>query len=511
MFYELLKFLFPNLAMGTYFRIFGYTSVRVPCALAFAFITSLLIGPAVIRRLVRLKAGQPIKQFKTAEFNIHQHKHGTPTMGGIIILFSTTLAVLLFCDPGNSYVWMTLLMMLGAGALGFADDYKKVALKDNKGVSAKTKLIVQTLLGLLLGGFLYTGHSRTAYGPLLLESADILDRPAFVTVLQNGKSPLADSLRSQLPLNLIQRIDTFDGSAETANQILPALLKELNTVIQGKSLYDPQVFQGITLTDEARERLDSSGQEQQIEPGKERPESARLEPPAIPSTRLNRYLLESAYPTLIAHNRVIRGDNYLLVPFFKNTYPCLGVLFIFWVAIVLTASSNAVNLTDGLDGLAIGTVITVSLPYLMIAYLVSRFDFASYLYVPHVPQTGELSVFMAAMLGSALGFLWFNSHPAEVFMGDTGSLALGAAIGAVAVLTKHEILLMLIGGIFVIEALSVVLQIASYRLRGKRILLMSPLHNHFVKKGVNEAKIISRFLIFATILAMAGLSTLKLR
>jgi phospho-N-acetylmuramoyl-pentapeptide-transferase len=282
-------------------------------------------------------------------------------------------------------------------------------------------------------------------------------------------------------------------------------------VIQGKSLYDPALFQGITLTEETRERLESSWQEQQVEPGKDGSESVRLVPPSIPSTRLNRYLLESAYPTLIAHNKVVRGDTYLLVPFFKNAYPYLGFLFIFWVAVVLTATSNAVNLTDGLDGLAIGNVITVSLPYLMIAYLVSRFDYASYLYVPHVPQAGELSVFMAAMLGSALGFLWFNAHPAEVFMGDTGSLSLGAAIGAVAVLTKHEILLMLIGGIFVIEALSVVLQIASYRLRGKRILLMSPLHNHFVKKGVNEAKIISRFLIFATILAMAGLSTLKLR
>ncbi|HNY26166.1 MAG TPA: phospho-N-acetylmuramoyl-pentapeptide-transferase [Candidatus Sumerlaeota bacterium] len=511
MFYELLKFLFPNLAMGTYFRIFGYTSVRVPCALACAFITSLLIGPAIIRRLIRLKAGQPIKQFKTAEFNIHQHKHGTPTMGGIIILFSTTLAVLLFCDPGNSYVWMTLLMMLGAGALGFADDYKKVALKDNKGVSAKTKLIVQTLLGLLLGVFLYLGHSHTAYGPLLLENADILNRPAFVAEMQKGKTPLGDTLRAQLPLNLVQRLDAFDGSPEAANQVLPVLLKELNTVIQGKALYDPQLYQGIALTDEARERLESYRLEQQMEPGKERPESGRLEPPAIPSTRLNRYLLESAYPTLVAHNKVVRGDAYLLVPFFKNVYPYMGVLFIFWVAFVLVSSSNAVNLTDGLDGLAISTVITVSLPYLMIAYLVSRFDFASYLYVPHIPQAGELSVFMAAMLGSALGFLWFNSHPAEVFMGDTGSLALGAAIGAVAVLTKHEILLILIGGIFVIEAFSVVLQIASYRLRGKRILLMSPLHNHFVKKGVNEAKIISRFFIFATILAMAGLSTLKLR
>jgi len=312
-------------------------------------------------------------------------------------------------------------------------------------------------------------------------------------------------------LNLVQRLDAFDGSPEAANQVLPVLLKELNTVIQGKALYDPQLYQGIALTDEARERLESYRLEQQMEPGKERPESGRLEPPAIPSTRLNRYLLESAYPTLVAHNKVVRGDAYLLVPFFKNVYPYMGVLFIFWVAFVLVSSSNAVNLTDGLDGLAISTVITVSLPYLMIAYLVSRFDFASYLYVPHIPQAGELSVFMAAMLGSALGFLWFNSHPAEVFMGDTGSLALGAAIGAVAVLTKHEILLILIGGIFVIEAFSVVLQIASYRLRGKRILLMSPLHNHFVKKGVNEAKIISRFFIFATILAMAGLSTLKLR
>jgi phospho-N-acetylmuramoyl-pentapeptide-transferase len=206
-----------------------------------------------------------------------------------------------------------------------------------------------------------------------------------------------------------------------------------------------------------------------------------------------------------------RGDARLLVPFYKTVYPSLGILFILWAAFVITASSNAANLTDGLDGLAIGTTITVTLPYLVITYLVSNVNFAKYLLIPHVAQAGELSVILAALLGASMGFLWFNAHPAEVFMGDTGSLSIGALIGAVAILCKHEIILILIGGIFVIEALSVVVQVAGYRIYGKRLLRMSPLHNHFVKAGIDESKIISRFLIISTLLAFAGLSTLKLR
>jgi phospho-N-acetylmuramoyl-pentapeptide-transferase len=225
---------------------------------------------------------------------------------------------------------------------------------------------------------------------------------------------------------------------------------------------------------------------------------------------LGAFLVWTGPYTTYAH-KTITSNTHLLIPFFKNLYPDLGLFFIAWVAFVLCATSNAVNLTDGLDGLAIGATIVVCLPYMVIAYLVSRFDYAGFLLVPHVPQARELAVFLAALLGAGMGFLWFNAHPAQVFMGDTGSLSLGAVVGSIAILCKHEMLLVLIGGIFVIEALSVVVQVAYFKRTGKRFFLMSPLHNHFLKKGMKEQKIIARFLIIAVLLALVGLSSLKLR
>ena len=377
MFYKILEMLFPLLAHRSPLQVFGYTSVRSAIALMTAFVFSLVLGPMVIRRLQRLNWGQQVREFKTEgtqQFNIHQHKHGTPTMGGLMIIAATLLSVILFCDPTNSYVWVVSFIMLGAGGLGLMDDYLKVVRKNHKGVSARGKLVVQVSLGALLGAFMIWGGDATVYQQM-----------------------------------------------------------------------------GIS------------------------------------------------------------GADHLLVPVFKNIYPALGLLMIPWAALVLTGTSNAVNLTDGLDGLAIGCVFVVSIPYMLIAYLVSRYDYSAYLFLPHVPEAGELVVFLSALLGASMGFLWYNAHPAEVFMGDTGSLALGAVIGAIALLCKHELLLVLIGGIFVVEALSVVLQVGVFKLRGKRVLLMSPLHNHFVKMGIDEEKIIARFLIIATLLALAGLSTLKIR
>jgi len=382
MVHEILQHISPELG-----NLSGYITVRAACALAFAFIISLLTGPACVRRLTVLKFGQQVRQFQTKEtqqFNIHQHKAGTPTMGGLIIIVATVTSVILFCAPTSAYVWVVVGVMLGTGALGFADDYLKIVRRNHKGVSPWGKLAVQILIGAALGYFLWVDGARTSY---------------------------------------VMRTATPEGVV----------------------------------------------------------------------------------------SKIISGNAHLLVPFFKNAYPYLGLALVFWAALVLTAASNAVNLTDGLDGLAIGATITVALPYLVITYLVSRMDYSGYLYLPHVPQAGELSVVLSALLGAAMGFLWFNAHPAEIFMGDTGSLSLGAVIGTIALLCKHEILLILIGGIFVIEALSVVLQVGSYKWRGKRILLMSPLHNHFVKLGMHESKIIARFLIVSMILALAGLSTLKLR
>jgi phospho-N-acetylmuramoyl-pentapeptide-transferase len=385
MLYELLKLISWDLAMHSPLQVLDYVTVRIVCALVFAFVLSLLLGPGLIQRLRALKVGQPVREFKKLEnqqFNIHQYKSGTPTMGGILIVISTVSAALLFCRPYSSYMWMVMLVFVGAGALGFWDDYLKVTKKNNKGVSGKQKILVQVILGALLGAFMY-----------------------------------------------------FSDDGDTTYTLGTGLVKT-----------------------------------------------------------------------------TYRGADYLLIPFIKTFYLPLGYFAILWAAFVITAASNAVNLTDGLDGLAIGTSITVIMPYLVIAYVSSNFLYAKYLYVPYVPQARELAVFLAALFGASLGFLWFNAHPAQVFMGDTGSLALGAGLGAIALLCKQEVVLVIIGGIFVMEAMSVMIQVGYFKLtHGKRFFLMSPLHNHFVKKNMHESRIIMRFLIISSLLALAGLITLKLR
>jgi phospho-N-acetylmuramoyl-pentapeptide-transferase len=201
----------------------------------------------------------------------------------------------------------------------------------------------------------------------------------------------------------------------------------------------------------------------------------------------------------------------LYFPFFKNIHPDLGIFFIPFVTLVIVGASNAVNLTDGLDGLAIGPVAISAATYMLFTYLAGNAKLSSYLQIPYVPGSGELAIICGAMVGAGLGFLWYNAYPAEVFMGDVGSLPLGGALGALAVITKQELLLVIVGGIFVIEALSVIFQVGSYKYRGKRIFRMAPIHHHFELKGVAEPKIIVRFWIITIILALVAISTLKLR
>jgi phospho-N-acetylmuramoyl-pentapeptide-transferase len=203
--------------------------------------------------------------------------------------------------------------------------------------------------------------------------------------------------------------------------------------------------------------------------------------------------------------------NALAVPFFKNVLFNLGWFFVPFGALVITGASNAVNLTDGLDGLAIGPAMIAAASFAFIAYLVGSAVYANYLQLHHVPGAGELTVFCGAMVGASLGFLWFNAPPASVFMGDTGSLSIGAALGTISIVTKHELVLAIIGGLFVLEAVSVIVQVVSFKLTGRRVFRMAPLHHHFEQKGWEESKIVIRFWIIAMILAIAGLTTLKLR
>lgn len=222
-------------------------------------------------------------------------------------------------------------------------------------------------------------------------------------------------------------------------------------------------------------------------------------------------LISSVALVLILHGSPDKLTTIVSIPFLKNIGLDLGWFFIPFALCVMIGSSNAVNLTDGLDGLAIGSVMIAALCFTLIAYLVGNHVFANYLQIPYVSGAGELAVMCGAIVGASLGFLWFNAPPAQVFMGDTGSLALGGALGTISIITKHELVLSIIGGLFVLEAVSVILQVGYYKMTKKRIFLMAPIHHHFEKKGWTEQTIVIRFWIIATILALIGLSTLKLR
>ena len=346
-------------------NLFRYLTFRTGGALMTALFISFLFGPAIIRRLKQLQPeGQPIREDGPESHIVT--KAGTPTMGGFMILLGLTVGTLLWADLSNRYVWAVMLVTLGFGLVGFADDYLKVTKRNSRGVPGKIKLSFEIAI-------------------------------AFGAVYWMGQIA-------------------------------------------------------------APEHADT-----------------------------------------------------LVVPFFKNGLIDLGIFFLPFAVFVIVGTSNSVNLTDGLDGLAIMPVMIAAASFALIAYLVGNAVFSNYLQIVSVPGTGELAVFCGAMVGAGLGFLWFNAPPAMVMMGDTGSLSLGGALGAIAVVTKHEIVLAIIGGLFVLEAVSVIVQVASFKWTGKRVFAMAPIHHHYEKRGWAEPTIVIRFWIIALILALIGLSSLKLR
>ena len=354
--YHLHVYFFP-------FNVFRYITFRTIYATITALLISLLLGPWVIRKLREYRVGQVIREDGPAQ---HFKKRGTPTMGGVLIILSVVFSTLLWANLGSRLVWISMLSLVGYGAIGFWDDYLKVRLKNPRGIGAKRKFALQMALALVLAFLLYE--------------------------------------------NL-----------------------------------------GVHSTD-------------------------------------------------------------LLIPFFKKVSPHLGAFYIPFALLVIVGASNAVNLTDGMDGLAIVPATMCFATYSVIAYLVGHYKFAQYLKIFYVPGAGEVAVFCGALVGASLGFLWFNSYPAQMFMGDTGSLSLGGTLGTVALITKHELLLVIVGGIFVIETLSVILQVGYFKMTGgKRIFRMAPIHHHFEQKGLPEPKIIVRFWIISLIFALVALSTLKLR
>lgn len=361
----LYNLLFPLSDQFFIFNLFKYLTFRTGGAMLTAMIVSFAMGPAVIRWLKSKQgAGQPIRDDGP---ETHFKKRGTPTMGGLMVIFSVTISTLLWVDISNPYMWIVLWVFLGFGAIGFVDDYAKLTRSSHRGVPGKVRIIMEGAIALvaILG----------------------------VMVLTTGT-------------------------------------------------------------------LGSS----------------------------------------------------LAFPFLKNFLVDLGWFFVPFGIFVLVGTANAVNITDGLDGLAIGPIMITAGCFGIIAYLVGNAVFANYLQLNFIKDSGELAVFCGALVGAGLGFLWFNAPPAMVFMGDTGSLSMGGALGAIAVITKHEIVLAIIGGLFVIETFSVIIQVLYFRATGgKRFFRMAPLHHHFEKIGWPETQVVMRFWIISIILALIGLSSLKLR
>lgn len=345
------------------FNVVSYISFRAIMALLTAMAIGLWIGPTVIRRLQVLKFGQEVRNDGPES---HFKKRGTPTMGGVMILFAIGVSVLLWANLANPYIWFSMFVLFGYGAVGFVDDYRKIVRKNTDGLIARWKYFWLSAIALVAVFGMYAVGKDTA-----------------------------------------------------ATQ--------------------------------------------------------------------------------------------LVVPFFKEFMPQLGVFYIVLAYFVIVGTSNAVNLTDGLDGLAIVPIIMVAAAFALIAWATGNVNFAEYLHIPFIKFSGELVIMCTAIIGAGLGFLWYNTYPAQVFMGDVGSLSLGGALGVIAVLVRQELLLVIMGGVFVVEALSVILQVGSYKLRQKRIFRMAPIHHHFELKGWPEPRVIIRFWIITLILVLVGLVTLKLR
>ncbi|MEB0055435.1 MULTISPECIES: phospho-N-acetylmuramoyl-pentapeptide-transferase [unclassified Variovorax] len=375
-----------------FLRVFQYLTFRALMAATTALLIGLAVGPYAIRRLTALKIGQPIRGYG---MDSHLTKSGTPTMGGVLVLFSIAFATLLWFDLSNRFVWIVLWVTLGFGAIGWVDDWRKVVRKDPEGMRSREKYFWQSVVGLVAGFYLLFSIS---------ESSNWRVVELFYAWVRSG----------------------FDLSF----------------------------------------------------------------PPKIN----------------------------LLVPFFKEvSYPLGGIGFVILTYLVIVGSSNAVNLTDGLDGLAIMPVVMVGSALGVFAYVTGSSVYSRYLLFPHIPGSGELLVFCSAMAGAGLAFLWFNTHPAQVFMGDVGALALGGALGTIAVIVRQEIVFFVMGGIFVVEALSVMAQVTYFKYTkkrygaGRRVLKMAPLHHHFEKSGWKETQVVVRFWIITMLLCLVGLSTLKLR
>jgi phospho-N-acetylmuramoyl-pentapeptide-transferase len=354
--------LYPLHTTFSSLNVFRYITFRTIYAAITALIICFIVGPWLIRKLQSLKVGQSIREDGPQS---HLSKQGTPTMGGILIIFAVVISTLLWSNLTVSYVWLVILVLVGYGMIGFFDDYRKLTNQSSRGVSGKVRLLGEITIAFFVSVIIYI-------------------RPEF--------------------------------------------------------------------------------------------------------------------------------SHTVTIPFFKTVLPDIGIFYIFLATFIIVGTANAVNLTDGLDGLAIGPAITCFMTYLLFSYFTGNIKIAHYLQIPFVAGAGELTIFCGAVVGAGIGFLWYNTYPAQVFMGDVGSLSLGGALGTLAILTKQEILLAIVGGVFVLETFSVIFQVGWFKIsKGKRIFRMAPIHHHFELKGWPEPKVIVRFWIISILLALVAISTLKLR
>lgn len=483
-------------------NVFQYVTFRTAYASITALLISLVFGKRVIQLLKNWNVGQQIREEGP---QAHMAKRGTPTMGGVLIIASVLISTLLWAKLSSLYVWIVMLAMLLFGTIGFLDDYRKMALRRSLGLTGKQKLLGQFVIAIGVWLALYF-TSVSVGGPQMFRVNELKDPASFAAKLRDGRDPLSEYLANQLSPETQKMLDSYNGTTPLAEADQRRLVDELNGLLRGPSLYDEQRFAQVRLTDEAQKFI-------------------KLNPQGDNLIRLNRMLLEEAYPAEIAKNTKYSWN--VNIPFFKATAdqnPLTSIsyigpyLYLLFILIVLLGSSNAVNLTDGLDGLAISITFVAMAALTAFTYITSDYRFAGYLGLVHRPDAAELTVFCGALAGASLGFLWYNAPPAEVFMGDVGSLAIGGAIGTIAVLTKQEFILLMVGGVFVVEILSVMLQVASFKMTGRRIFKMSPLHHHFeiqwerrFGQRTVETKVVFRFLILAILFALLSLSTLKLR
>ncbi|NUM56079.1 MAG: phospho-N-acetylmuramoyl-pentapeptide-transferase [Candidatus Hydrogenedentes bacterium] len=492
MLYYLGLFIEPKISA---FNVLTYYPVRTGGAAVTAFLVSLIIGPTVIRLLRSLKIGQYIKKEHVADLHaLHKNKAGTPTMGGALIVLAALIALVLWGRFENRLLLLALATVILLGAVGFLDDFVKLRRKHNQGLSAKAKFLGQIVVGIFLG--VYLTYNPIAYSATYVALDDV-DWDKFIPALQqNVTSPDTAAKRcvAMLPESKRAIVDAAPRGGPWSGDTRRDVLAGFRDLIDDRRLYDADLWSNANLSDEALD-FAAAG-------------VAALSDREL--RRFNRLLIETAFPDIV-ETSVPDIHTKVEVPFLKMVLIPFGILYVLFVLTIIVGASNAVNLTDGLDGLAIGASIISLLTYTGIAYVISRANWSEYLLLIYVPEASELTVFGGAMLGAGLGFLWFNCHPAEVFMGDTGSLALGGALGAMAILTKQELLLVIVGGLFVIEASSVMIQVASFKTRGKRVFRMAPLHHHFELLGWNETKVVTRFLIVALIFALMSLATLKFR